>query len=64
MNKAEAIQAMREGKKVTHRYFSQDEWMTMEGGQILLEDGVRCSQNQFWADRTSPEWEDGYSLFS
>jgi hypothetical protein len=63
MNKAEAIQAMREGKKVTHRYFSPDEWMTMEGGQIVLEDGVRCSQSFFWADRTATFWDDGYSLF-
>jgi hypothetical protein len=29
MTKAEAIQAMKEGKKVTHHLFSPDEWMTM-----------------------------------
>ena len=31
MSKEEAIQAMQEGKKVTHSYFSKDEWMTMQG---------------------------------
>lgn len=31
MTKQEAIQAMREGKKVTHRYFSSDEWMGIKG---------------------------------
>ena len=30
MSKEEAIQAMKEGKKVTHRFFSSDEWMTIE----------------------------------
>ena len=40
MSKEEAIQAMKEGKKVTHRFFSSDEWMTIENGFLLLEDGV------------------------
>lgn len=43
MTKQEAITAMREGKKVTHRYFSSNEWMTFDNdGKILLEDGVKC----------------------
>ena len=36
MSKEEAIQAMKEGKKVTHRFFSSDEWMTIENGFLLL----------------------------
>jgi hypothetical protein len=63
MTKAEALAAMREGKKVTHRWFSRDEWMTMESGQIVLEDGVRCSQSFFWMNRTDASWNDGYSIF-
>ncbi len=63
MNKAEAIIAMREGKKVTHRWFSRDEWMTYENGKIVLEDGVKCTPAIFWMDRTDASWEDGYSLF-
>ena len=38
MNKNEAIKAMQDGKKLTHNYFSKDEWMTMQGNRIILED--------------------------
>lgn len=48
MSKEEAIQAMKEGKKVTHRFFSSDEWMTIENGFLLLEDGVRISFGRFF----------------
>lgn len=55
---------MQEGKRITHRNFSPDEWMTMsKGGAILLEDGVRCSLSEFFRWRTGESWEDGYSLY-
>lgn len=63
MTKFEAIQAMKEGKKVTHRYFDKNEWVTMEGNTILFEDGVRCSQPEFWIWRNKPEWEIDWSLW-
>lgn len=47
MTKAEAIQAMQEGYKVTHRYFSPEEWMTMRMGMMVLEDGVVCTPQEF-----------------
>lgn len=41
MTKEEAIKAMSEGKKVRHRYFSRDEWVTMNSaGLYEFEDGV------------------------
>jgi hypothetical protein len=65
MTKQEAIQAMLEGKKVRHRYFTHDEWMTINrAGQILLEDGVAVQQWLFWRDRTGVGWEDGYTLLN
>jgi hypothetical protein len=69
MTKAEAIQAMIMGKKVTHKYFSPDEWMTMEksfveGWMIILEDGVKCKPEIFWSDRTQPFWDNDYSLYT
>ena len=64
MDKAEAIQQMKLGKKLTHRYFSDDEWVTIDKhGQILLEDGVTCSQYEFWNHRKQDWWNDGWSLF-
>lgn len=63
MDKTAAIKAMKEGKKITHRYFTPDEWMTMQKGMIVLEDGVVCAPNEFWNWRTAPTWNDGYELF-
>lgn len=64
MTKTEAIEAMRQGIKITHEHFSPDEWMTMKGNLILLEDGVECSQYEFWRWRTDESWNDGYSVFN
>ena len=64
MTKQEAKQAMSEGKKVTHQNFASNEWMTIDGNQILLEDGVRCSQYEFWRWRTNESWNDGYSIYT
>jgi hypothetical protein len=63
LTKQEAIKLMQEGKRITHRYFSADEWMTMNNkGYILLEDGVQCSLSEFFRWRTDETWNDGYSL--
>lgn len=63
MNLAEAIAAMEAGKKLTHYHFDSKEWVTIENGKILLEDGVRCSQIEFWKWRTDKSWNEGWELF-
>lgn len=63
MTKKEAIQQMKLGKKITHRHFTPDEWMTMQGTVIILEDGVKCDEEQFWPYRTGSSWDDGYEFF-
>lgn len=39
------IQA-RKGIKVTHQYFSQEEYITMQGNMIVFEDGVKIFANE------------------
>lgn len=63
MKKEEAIILMKEGQRITHRYFDPNEWMTMNGNKIELEDGVKCSETEFWHWRTQECWNDGYSLY-
>lgn len=63
MTKAEAFAHMRAGKKIKHRHFGEDEWMTMEHGQIVFEDGVKVLPENFWLDRTGDSWNDGYDFF-
>lgn len=63
MTKGEAIQAMKSGKKVTHRYYDPAEWSTMQGNKIVFEDGCKLWAEDFWKDRTSPGWLFDWSLF-
>ena len=63
MTKIEAIELMRKGEKITHEWFSANEWMTIENGKILLEDGVKCSLYEFFSYRTNNSWDKGYSIF-
>jgi hypothetical protein len=65
MLKAEAIQAMKDGKRVSHYLFGSDEWMTMEHGMIVFEDGVQCSFAEFFnKDRQGDAWEKDYKIVS
>lgn len=57
MTKEEAIRAMSEGKKVRHRYFSKDEWVTINSsGLYEFEDGVKVDSSLFWMDRQDSYW--------
>lgn len=63
LTKEEAVKEMREGKKITHFFFIRNQWMTMQGNKIVLEDGYSCDVDEFWADRKSLAWKDGYKIF-
>lgn len=64
MTKEEAIKAMSEGKKVRHRYFSRDEWVTMNpAGLYEFEDGVIVGPYLFWMNRQDSYWNEGWELF-
>ena len=66
MNKSEAIKAMLSGKKVTHNYFSDDEWMMLNNGdenEYLFEDGVIISATEFWKIRSAIEWLTDWEIF-
>ena len=67
MSREDAIKLMKEGKKLTHSYFSFDEWITMkksfiEGWMIHLEDGVICTPEEFWKHRTEKEWDINWKI--
>lgn len=60
MTKLEAIAAMQEGKKVKHRYFSDDEFITMKYGAIIDENGYTL--RDFWLYRKTFDWESGWEI--
>ena len=64
MTKQEAIQLMREGIKVKHRFFIDDEWVIMEDSvTIINQDYQAFSTFEFWRYRTQVEWEEGWSIY-
>ena len=65
MNRFEAAQALKEGKKLTHIYFSSDEWvMGIDDGYYLLEDGVQCTAAEFWKWRQQEFFNDGWEILN
>lgn len=71
MNRQAAINLMMRGPqiKITHQYFSPDEYIYMIDGEIYDENDYRMKCNEpnghitFWTDRTGPEWEEGWSIY-
>lgn len=64
MDKAQAIAEMKKGKKLTHKYFTEDEWVTIGvNGQYVLEDGVECSFYEFWRWRQSEAFNSDWEFF-
>lgn len=62
LSKIEAITCLRDGKTLTHDYFTDDEYMYMDDNELVFEDGVRTSLSEFFKYRTEPSWETGYRL--
>lgn len=62
MTKQEAIQSMREGNKVTHRYFGNEEWITMEGNRIITEEGYSIWKDEFFKYRDDITWETDWEV--
>lgn len=54
MTREEAIAAMYDGHKVTHKYFTSEEYLHVQGSRIYAEDGVYFGdviyQNDFMID--------------
>lgn len=49
MNFEEAKTLARTGVKMTHKYFTPDEYMTMNGNTIIFEDGAKINAD-VWSE--------------
>lgn len=63
MNKLEAKEAMRQGRKVTHECFTSEEWATIKNGKVLTEDGCRSDPKEWWLYRDAPGFDINWSIF-
>lgn len=62
MTKAEAIEAMESGLRVSHRNFSSDEWMRKIAGRFEFEDGCMCWPVEFWSMRSEESWDNDWKV--
>lgn len=66
-SKEEAIEALVQGKKLTHTLFSENEWIRQPDPSVNkyeCEDGVVCMASMFWHFREQPYWLKGWSVWS
>jgi len=69
MTRDEALQAMIDGEKVTHRFFSSDEYIYMVAQNIFTEEGYDCgtTTQAFWHSRGGragdTAWLKGWSIW-
>ena len=61
MDKQSAISAMRRGKILTHKYFTDDEFIYMSGDHVLDEQDLVLYG--FWEMRKSSEFQLGWSIY-
>lgn len=65
MTKAEAIAALKAGKKVSHYNFTPDEYVFInDKGEFEFEDGVSMPEADFWLYRTLPSFENDWEIFN
>ena len=63
MTKEEAIYWMKLGARCIHKFIGTGEWVTIdEIGLYVLEDGLRCTPNEFWEVRVGECWEDNWEF--
>ncbi len=63
MTRQQAIDAINQGNKITHRFFSPGEFICKSDGLYNDERGIQFEQQDFWDARTGPEWQDGWMIF-
>lgn len=67
MNRQEAIDAMVEGKKITHRSFTNDEYLEMDKASAKIFDEDGCCWGGLYSEgmemRKGGVWETNWSIF-
>lgn len=62
MTKEQAIKQMNDGYTVSHRYFTDEEWVRRDGKMYEFEDGCRCHPREFWGIRSDPSWNEDWKV--
>jgi hypothetical protein len=62
MTREEAYKAMRNGEKVSHQYFSSNEFYELKNTSIIAEDGVNHTR-VFWSEDQNNWRNDGWEIY-
>jgi len=64
-SKEDALQHMINGHKVSHRFFTNDEYIHMIAQNIFTEDGCDCGtvSEFFWTSKHTEEWQKNWRIF-
>lgn len=60
MTKQEAIEAIRQGKAISHTSFICNEYIQLIHGRLTSADNVQMNWDAFWRIRTGGHWEVGW----
>lgn len=60
MTRLEALESIKQGNKITHQYFLDNEYLFYKDGEILTEDGYNFEE-QFWG---MDFFENGWSTYN
>lgn len=64
MKKDKALKLAREGNKITHKYYLNNEWFYIGNqGQVVYEDGIETDLEEFLKWHSEDIWDDGYELW-
>ena len=63
MTQQQAREEMRKGRKVTHVYFTSEEFLTVNSrGQEVTEEGYVLDAH-FWLERMAPKFQEGWGIY-
>jgi hypothetical protein len=62
MTRDEALKELKSGKKITHTYFTSDEYLFQRADVIFTEEGYEVTP-EFWDLRSSKSWDEGWEIY-
>ena len=63
MTRKEAMLALSQGHKITHKYFLPTEFVVMINNVMQDEQGIIFDPAIFWGWRMSEYWDNGWSIY-
>jgi hypothetical protein len=63
MTREEAQQAALYGEKITHEFFSKNEYVTVTGHTFFDENDYELDWDDFWNIRSSERWQNDWKIY-